>query len=90
MPSSPAAAAVFLKLGRALKICAQIYRSSSGREYDRSRENKPQPLVFNLISTQKRQSRLVLDEIKLSDGFQILGLRRGGDQLVFMPKERPY
>ena len=69
---------------------ARIYRSNFGRENDRFRENKPKPLVFNLIRTQKRRSRLVLDEIKLGGGFQILGLRRGGDQLVFMPKERPY
>jgi hypothetical protein len=69
---------------------ARIYRSSFERENDRFRENKPKPLVFNLIRTQKRQSRLVLDEIKLGGGFQILGLRRGRDQLVFMPKERPY
>jgi hypothetical protein len=69
---------------------ARLYRSSFGRENDRFHENKPKPLVFNLIRTQKRRSRLVLDEIKLGGGFQILGLRRGGDQLVFMPKERPY
>ena len=70
--------------------CARIYRSSFGRENDRFRENKPKPLIFNLIRTQKRRSWLVLDEIKLGGGFQILGLRRGRDQLVLMPKERPY
>ncbi len=59
--------------------CARIYRSSFGRENDRFHENKPKPLVFNLIRTQKRRSRLVLDEIKLGGGFQILELRRGGD-----------
>ncbi len=69
---------------------ARIYRSSFGRENDRFHENMPKPLVFNLIRTQKRRSRLILDEIKLGGGFQILGLRRGGDQLVFIPKERPY
>ena len=69
---------------------ARIYRSSFGRENDRFHENMPKPLVFNLIRTQKRRSRLVLDEIILGGGFQIRGLRRGRDQLVFMPKERPY
>ena len=72
------------------KYCTRIYRSSFGRENDRFHENMPKPLVFNLIRTQKRRSRLVLDEIKLGGGFQILGLRRGRDQLVFIPKERPY
>ncbi len=69
-----------------MQIRARIYRSSFGREYDRFHENKPKPLVFNLICTQKRRSRLALDEIKLGDGFQILELRRGGDQLVLCPK----
>ncbi len=69
---------------------ARIYRPSFGHENDRFRENKPKPLVFNLIRTQKRRSRLVFDEIKLGGSFQILGLRRGRDQLVFMSKEQPY
>ncbi len=67
---------------------ARIYRSSFGRENDRFRENKPKTLVFNLIRTQRRRSRLVLDEIKLGGSFQILGLRRGRDQLVFVLKTK--
>ncbi len=69
---------------------ARIYRASFGCENDRFRENKPNTLVFNSIRTQRRRLQLVLDEIKLGGGFQILGLRRVRDQLVFMLKERPY
>ena len=79
-----------LSSARIYRSSARIYRSSFGRENDRFHENMPKPLVFNLIRTQKRRSRLVLDEIKLGGGFQILGLRRVRDQLVFMLKERPY
>ncbi len=78
---------VFVKTGSinsgtavCLKYCARIYRPSFGHENDRFRENKPKPLVFNLIRTQKRRSRLVLDEIILGGGFQIRGLGRGRDQ----------
>ncbi len=65
---------------------ARIYRPSFGRENDRFRENKPKTFVFNQIRTQRRRFQLVLDEIKLGGGFQILELRRVRDQLVFMPK----
>jgi hypothetical protein len=47
-------------------------------------------LVFIRIRAQRRRYRLVLEEIRLEGGFPILGLRRGRDQLVFMPEERPY
>ena len=42
------------------------------------------------ILAQRRRYRLVLEEIILEGGFQILELRRGRDQLVFMAEERPY
>jgi hypothetical protein len=67
-----------LSSARIYRSSARIYRSSFGRENDRFQENKPKPLIFNLNRTQKRRSRLILDEIKLGGGFQILGLRRGG------------
>jgi hypothetical protein len=70
--------------------CARIYRSSFGHENDRFRENKAKTLVFNPIRTQRRRFPLVLDEIRLVGSFQILELRRGWDQHVFMPKEQPY
>jgi hypothetical protein len=54
---------------------ARIYRPSFGHENDRFRENKPKTLVFNPISTQRRQPQLVLDEIIFVGSFQILGLR---------------
>jgi hypothetical protein len=73
-----------------LQTSARIYRCSFGRENDRFPENKPEMLVFNLIRTQRRLSQLVLDEIRPAGSFLILGLRRGRDQLVFMPEERPY
>ncbi len=55
-----------------------------GREIDRFRENKPKTLLFNPIRTQRRRYQLVLNDIGRC--FQILGLRRGRDQLVFMLK----
>jgi hypothetical protein len=48
----------------------------------------PKTLVFNSVRT--RRFQLVLDEIRAAGSFLILGLRRGRDQLVFMPEERPY
>jgi hypothetical protein len=66
---------------------ARIYRSCFGRENDRFRENKPNTLVFNPMRTQRRRSLLVLDKIRVRGSFQILELRRGRDQLVFMLKE---
>ena len=56
---------------------ARIYRSSFGHENDRFRENKPKTLVFNPIRTQRPWSYLVLNEIRLGGGIQILELRRG-------------
>ncbi len=70
--------------------CARIYRPSFGHENDRFRENKAKTLVFNPICTQRRRFPLVLDEIRLMGSFQIQELRRGRDQQVFLPKERPY
>jgi hypothetical protein len=52
-------------------------------------------LVFKLKTTllkiraQRRRYQHDLVEIRWGGGFQILGLRRGRDQLVLMPKERP-
>jgi hypothetical protein len=69
---------------------ARIYRSIFGRENDRFRENKQTTVVFSPILAQRSRYRLVLEEIVLEGGFQILELRRGRDQLVFMPEERPY
>ncbi len=70
--------------------CARIYRPSFGHENARFHENMPKTLVFNSIRTQRRRFQLVLDEIQLGGSFQILELRRGRDQHVFLPKERPY
>ncbi len=64
--------------------------TSFGHENARFRENMPKTLVFNSICTQRRRFQLVLDEIRPAGSFLILGLRRGRDQLVFRPKERPY
>jgi hypothetical protein len=68
--------------------CVRIYRASFGCENDRFRENKPKTLVFSPIRTQRRWCQLVLDEIRLGGSFQILGLRRGRDQQVFMPETK--
>ncbi len=72
------------------KLSARIYRPSFGHENASFRENMPKMLVFIPIRAQRRRYRLVLEEIRLEGGFQILELRRGRDQLVFMPKEQPY
>ncbi len=69
---------------------ARIYRPSFGHENACFRENMPKMLVFIPIRAQKHRYRLVLEEIRLEGGFQILELRRGRDQLVFMPEEQPY
>jgi hypothetical protein len=69
---------------------ARIYRPSFGHENGRFHEHRPKTLVFNSIRTQRRRFLLVLDEIRFGGSFRILGLRRGRDQLVFIPKERPY
>jgi hypothetical protein len=71
-------------------LYARIYRSSFGCENDHFHGNKPKTLLLDRIRTQRRRCQLVLDEIRLGGSFQILELRRGRDQLVFMPKERPY
>jgi hypothetical protein len=47
-------------------------------------------LIFIPIRAQRRQYQHVLDEIRLGGSFQMLELRRVRDQLVFIPKERPY
>ena len=65
---------------------ARIYRSSFGRENDRFRENKQTMVVFSPIFAQRRRYRLVLEEIILGGGFQILELRRGRDPLFSCPK----
>ncbi len=71
-----------------LKILARIYRPSFGHENARFRENMRKTLVFNSIRTQRRRFQLVLDEIRLGGSFQILGLRRVRDQLVFMHRTK--
>ncbi len=68
---------------------ARIYRSCFGRENDRFRENKLNTLIFNPIRTQRRWYQLVLDEIRIGGSFQIRGLRRGRDQLVFSKSPSP-
>jgi hypothetical protein len=70
--------------------CARIYRPSFEHENDRFGEKQLKTLVFNPIRTQRRWYQLVLDEIRLGGSFQILELRRGRDQHVFLPNERPY
>jgi hypothetical protein len=69
---------------RSQHYCARIYRSSFGRENDHICENKPKTIGFNPVRTQRRRSQLVLDEIRSGGSFQILELRRGRDQVVFM------
>jgi hypothetical protein len=71
-----------------LESSARIYRPSFGHENARFRENMRKTLVFNSIRTQRRRFQLVLDEIRLGGSFQILGLRRVRDQLVFMHRTK--
>jgi hypothetical protein len=58
--------------------------TSFGSENDRFHENKLKTLVFNPICIQRRWYQLVLAEIRLGVSFQILELRRGRDQQVFV------
>ncbi len=69
--------------------CVRIYRPSFGHENDRFPENKLKTLIFNPIRTQRHWYQLVLDKIRRGGIFQILGLRRGRDQLVFTPLPLP-
>ncbi len=67
---------------------ARIYRPSFGHENARFRENMRKTLVFKSIRTHRRRFQLVLDEIRLGGSFQILGLRRVRDQLVFVHRTK--
>jgi len=69
---------------------ARIYRPWFGHENQHFREKQPKTLSFIPIRGQRRRYQHVLVEIRWGGSFQMLGLRRGRDQLVLMPKERPY